>query len=235
MFSWICTRCGQDNRPSAVVCQRCGVPFDAPEEEVKAPVPEPVPPPIPQAVLPPDPEPIPVRPAPVPRLPSPPRPAAPVSSGLPTWLLTIVFFFAIAGIGLGIYYGITYFGNRKAAVSTGLDPAANVARTKTTSPLQKVVEVVGIRMMLDSKRKPEARFVVVNHSSNELDGLAGTVTIWASTSRSEEDSVGTFTFKIGSLGSYESKEMSAPFNTKLKIYELPDWQNATPDVQFTSE
>jgi hypothetical protein len=29
--------------------------------------------------------------------------------------------------------------------------------------------------------------------------------------------------------------MSAPLNTKLKIYELPDWQNATPDIQFTSE
>ncbi len=228
MFSWICTRCGQDNRPSAVVCQRCGVPFDAPEEEVKAPAPESVPPPIQQTVLHPDPEPVPVRPAPPPRAQSP-------SSGLPTWLLTIVFFFAIAGIGLGIYYGITYFGNRKAAVSTGLDPAANIARTKTTSPLQKVVEVVGIRMVLDSKKKPEARFVVVNHSPNELDGLSGTVTIWASTSRSEEDSVGTFTFKISSLGSYESKEMSAPLNTKLKIYELPDWQNATPDIQFTSE
>ena len=232
MFSWICTRCGQDNRPSAVVCQRCGVRFDAPEEaapeEVKAPESEAVPPPVPQPVLQPDPEPVPVRPAPQPRV-------QPSSSGLPTWLLTIVFFFAIAGIGLGIYYGITYFGNRKAAVSPGLDPAANVARTKTTSPLQKVVEVVGIRMLLDSKKKPEARFVVVNHSPSEIDGLAATVTIWASTSRSEEDSVGTFTFKIGTLGSYESKEMSAPINTKLKIYEMPDWQNATPDVQFTSE
>jgi hypothetical protein len=232
MFSWICTRCGQDNRPSATVCQRCGVAFDAPAtaEEVKAPEQAVAPPPIPHSVLPPDPEPIPVRPAPAPRPPSPPA-----SSGLPTWLLTIIFFFAIAGIGLGIYYGITYFGNRKAAISTGLDPAANVARTKISNPLQKVVEVVGIRMVLDSKKKPEARFVVVNHSPNELDGLAATVTIWASTSRSEEDSVGTFTFKIGSLGSYESREMTAPLNTKLKIYELPDWQNATPDVQFTSE
>jgi len=227
MFSWICTRCGQDNRPSAVVCQSCGVPFDAPEEEVKAPAPQPVPPAIPPPVhvVQPDPEPVPVRPA--------PQQTAP-SAGLPTWLLTIVFFFAIAGIGLGIYYGITYFGNRKAATSTGLDPAANVARTKLSNPLQKVVEVVGLRLVLDSRKKPQARFVVVNHSPDELDDLSATVTIWASTSRSEEDSVGTFTFKIGSLGSYESKEMTEPLNTKLKIYEMPDWQNATPEVQFTT-
>jgi hypothetical protein len=222
MFSWICARCGHDNRPSAVVCQSCGVPFDAPAEETAPPAPQ---------VLTPDPEPIPVS---KPYVPAPPKPVARATGqGMPTWLLSILFFFAIAGIGLGIYYGITY-SSRSAATSTGLDPAANVARTKTTSPLQKYVEVVGIRLMLDSKKKVEARFVVVNHSANELDDLSGTVTLWASTSRSEEDSVGTFTFKIGSLGSYESKEMSAPLNSKLKIYELPDWQNATPEVQFTT-
>ena len=223
MFSWICARCGHDNPPSAVSCQSCGVRFDAPAEEIVRP-----------EIKTPSAEPVPESP----RVPPPPRAPAPrpaVRTGLPTWLMTILFFFAIAGIGLGIYSAITYFGSRKAATSTGLDPAANVARTKLTNPLQKVVEVVGIRMVLDSKKKPVARFVVVNHSPHPLDALAGTVTIWASTSRSEEDSVGTFTFKLGSLGSYESKEMSAPFSTKLKIYELPDWQNANPEVQFTTQ
>jgi hypothetical protein len=28
--------------------------------------------------------------------------------------------------------------------------------------------------------------------------------------------------------------MAAPLNTKLKIYELPDWQNVSTDVQITS-
>jgi len=238
MFSWICARCGQDNRPSAVTCQNCGVRFDAPAEEAVNPVPIAVeadqePDHRPEPIAEPKPE---SRPIPKPQVVSTPaaRPQA-APSGLPTWLLTIVFFFAIAGIGLGIYYGITYFSSRKAATSTGLDPAANVARTKATSPLQKYVEVVGIRLILDAKKKPLSRFVVVNHSPNQLDDLAGTVTLWASTSRSEEDSVGTFMFKINSLGPYESKEMSAPLTTKLKIYELPDWQNANPEVQFTSQ
>lgn len=162
------------------------------------------------------------------------RPAQAHAGGLPTWLLTLLVFFAIVGIGSGIYYGITYFGNRKAATSTGLDAAANVARTKLSSPLQKFVEVVGIRLVENAKRKPEARFVLVNHSPNELDDLSATVTIWASTSRSEEDSVGTFTFKVSSLAAFEAKDLSAPLNTKLKFYELPDWQNATPEVQITS-
>ena len=28
--------------------------------------------------------------------------------------------------------------------------------------------------------------------------------------------------------------MSAPLNTKLKIYELPDWQNVSTDIQITA-
>lgn len=149
--------------------------------------------------------------------------------------MTVLFFFAVVGVGSGIYYSVEYFRNRKQATSTGLDPAANAARAKITSPLQKYVEVVGIRIIENSRRKPEARFVIVNHSPNELDDLAATVTIWASTSRSEEDAVGTFSLKLESLGAYESKEMSAPFETKLRFYELPDWQNATPEIQITSQ
>ncbi len=153
---------------------------------------------------------------------------------MPTWVLMILFALALVGIAFGITYGYEYFRNRKQATSTGLDPAANVARTKLSNPLQKVVEVVGIRLVQDAKRRPEARFVVVNHSPNTLDPLSATVTLWASTSRSEEDSVGTFTFKLPSLGPYSAKEVSAPLNTKLKFYELPDWQNATPEIEITS-
>jgi hypothetical protein len=76
--------------------------------------------------------------------------------------------------------------------------------------------------------------VIINHASTEVVNLGANVTLWASTSRSEEDSVGSFTFRLDSIGPYESKEISVPFNTKLKIYELPDWQNANAEVQITS-
>ena len=31
-----------------------------------------------------------------------------------------------------------------------------------------------------------------------------------------------------------AKEMTEPLKTKLKPYELPDWQNATAEIQITS-
>ena len=106
-------------------------------------------------------------------------------------------------------------------------------REELVHSLQKYVEVVGIRMITDNKR-PVAKFVVINHSGTEIDGLVANVTLWASTSRSEEDSVGSFNFRIDTIGPDESKELTEPLKTKLKMYELPDWQNATAEIQITA-
>jgi hypothetical protein len=146
----------------------------------------------------------------------------------------LLFSLAFIGLGAAIFFAYQYFGRGPRAERAGVTEPAAVARTKTANPLQKHLEVVGIRLMQDAKHHPQARFIAVNHSPGELNDLTANVTLWASTSRSEEDFIGTFSFKLPSIGAYESKEMTAPLNTKLKIYELPDWQNATAEVQLTA-
>jgi hypothetical protein len=138
-------------------------------------------------------------------------------------------FIALGALG---FVGYQYWGKAPRAERAGVTEPAAAARSKTANPLQKYIEVVGIRLVQDAKHHPQAKFIVVNHSNTELDDLTANVTVWASTSRSEEDSVGTFAFKLGSIAGNESKEMISPFNTKLKVYELPDWQNATAEVQI---
>ena len=147
--------------------------------------------------------------------------------------MSIVFFLAIIGLGAAVYYGIQRFGGAAKAERAGLENPANPSKAKTSNPLQKYVEVVGIRL-IQEKKKPAARFVIVNHSNTELNDLSANVTVWASTARSEEDAVGTFTFKIPTLGPNEAKEMTSAFKTKLKVYEMPDWQNATAEIQITT-
>jgi hypothetical protein len=102
-----------------------------------------------------------------------------------------------------------------------------------TNPLQKQIEITGVRFSQDAKKKTLVTFLVINHSEAEISGLAGNVTIWGRTQKSEEDAQGTFAFRTD-LAPFQSKEISAPFNSKLKIYELPDWQNVTTDVQITA-
>jgi hypothetical protein len=158
------------------------------------------------------------------------------SAGLPTWLLTIVFTLAFVGLGAGVYWVVQHSksSEQKAAAAPVVlqDPAAKANAAK--HPLQKYIEVAGVRFFQNPKKQTEARFVVVNHSDAEITDLAGTVSIWGRTVKSDEEAVGTFSFKVHSLGPNESKELSGPLNTKLKVYELPDWQNVTAEVQITS-
>jgi hypothetical protein len=164
--------------------------------------------------------------------PPPPAPRA----GLPTWLLTIVFALAIFGVVAGVYWLVGALKN-----SSANSPAKQLAAVESpaakpgakVSPFQKYIEVSGIRFVENAKKKPEVKFVVTNHSGADVTGLAGNVTIWARTQRSEEEAAGTFQFST-SLGPWESKDMTVPLTTKLEMIELPDWQNTTTDVQITA-
>ena len=193
-----------------------------------APKPTPVPAPQPKPVI----KPAPVAPRTPPPPPEPTGLAAKIGA-LPTPLLMLLFAVVFLLVGSGVYYGYQRF-NSPSTASNGTKPAAAATKPKPTNPIQKYIEVVGIRLTTDAKKKPVAKFVIINHASTEVANLGAVVTLWASTSRSEEDSVGSFNFHLDQIGPYESKEVSAPFTTKLKIYELPDWQNATAEVQITS-
>ncbi|HWE52153.1 MAG TPA: hypothetical protein VG273_20330 [Bryobacteraceae bacterium] len=138
---------------------------------------------------------------------------------------------ALLVIGGGVWYFMQRGSNP--AEKAGLQNPSVASRQKVSNPLQKYVEVVGLRLFNENK-KPVARFVVVNHSAAEITDLAANVTLWASTSRSEEDSVGSFSFKVASLAPNQSKDLTEPLKTKLKMYELPDWQNTTAEIEITS-
>jgi hypothetical protein len=162
-----------------------------------------------------------------------PRPAT-GGRRLPTWLMTVLFAVAIVGVVAGLYslLGSSHSGSEAAAPSATVENPAAKANAKT-SPLQKYVEISAIRFSEDAKKRIMVKFLVTNHSDTDMSGLAGNVTIWGRTQKSEEDAVGSFAFKAD-VPPQASKEVTAPLNTNLKIYELPDWQNVTTDVQITA-
>ena len=164
-------------------------------------------------------------------------PAAPARGfNLPIWLMTILCALAIGGVVFGIIALVSTnrgsAGNGPAPIATVESPAAKPG-AKVNS-IQKYIEVSGVRFVQDAKKKTTmAKFVIVNHSEADISGLAGNVTIWGRTQKSEEDAQGTFSFSTN-LAPNESKELSVPLNTKRKFYELADWQNITTDVQITA-
>lgn len=160
----------------------------------------------------------------------PPEPAG----GMPAWLMTLLVTAGVLAVVVGGVWLFSSHGHTDAKPSPTVEsPAAKAGAP--TNPYQKYIEVAGVRFQEDPKHKDktEVRFLLVNHSDAEIEGLAGNVTVWGATRKSEEDAQGTFTFKTD-LKPLESKELTEPLNSKLKIYELPDWQNVTTDVQITS-
>lgn len=161
-----------------------------------------------------------------------PEPPPQGAGGMPTWVLTILCIAGFGALFAGAYWLLG--GSHSASPSTSVEsPAAKPGAA--TNPWQKFIEISGLRFVADPQHKGKvlAKFMVTNHSSGGLSGLAGNVTIWASTKKSDEDAQGTFSF-ITNLDAYESKEVTSPLTTKFKLYELPDWQNMTTDLQITA-
>jgi hypothetical protein len=154
---------------------------------------------------------------------------------MPVWLMTILVALAVGGVVFGIIALVSSnrgsAGNGPAPIATVESPAAKPGAK--TNALQKYIEVAGVRFVSDPKNQaPMVKFLLINHSPADINGLAGNVTMWGRTQKSEEDAQGSFSFSA-TIGPYESKELTAPLNTKRKIYELADWQNITTDVQIT--
>lgn len=139
------------------------------------------------------------------------------------WLVGLLAFVGVLAI-FGIAY--LFMGSHSSSA------AKDAARQQTTNPLQKDLEVVGVRIVSDGQ---SVKFVVVNHSGVEMTDLVANVTLWSSTQRSDEDAVGSFTFHADSIPPNSSKELTAPLKTEKKGFELPDWHNITADVQVSSQ
>ena len=159
--------------------------------------------------------------------------APPPRAGLPTWLMSILFALAFGAVVAGAYYIINSKKDSAAAAADSAPAEAPAAAAPKNNPLWKQIEVVGVRLTQNKAKKTEARFVVINHSGGEVQDVSATVNLLARVSKKAEEPVGSFSFKLPSLGAYESKEMSAVVNTKLKVYELPDWQLLQSQLEIT--
>jgi hypothetical protein len=231
MFTWICPQCGREVPPSYDECPDCSAKTAQPAAGGVAPPPPSESAPPASVREPPPAAPQAIRPTSAPQAPPVPRQSG---GHMPGWLMTLLFAFAFVGLGASIYWGYNYYAGRKQAGSPlpgAMEPAG--AKGGKMHPLQKYLEVSGVRFV-GEKKQTQARFLLINHSEAEITNLAGSITVWARTQRSEEDAVGTIAFKVGEIGPNQSREVTAPLATKLKIYELPDWQNVTTDIQITS-
>jgi len=208
MFTWICPQCGAEVPPSYNDCPQCA---ERAAQQQAAPA----------------------APAAQPRY----APATPqyaggqpgvqyvyVKQGLPAWAVTLLVALGLVIVGGALYY---YAGNhRRPAVAADEAPVLETVKEGTgkapaaAPAASKFIEVTGIRIFEES-RKPVVRFMVINHSQADLSGVSGTILLKAP---GKDDPIASIPLKLSSLGPYEGKDITAPLKTKLRAYEMPDWQ-----------
>ena len=111
-------------------------------------------------------------------------------------------------------------------------PAARA--TASSNPVAKYLEVVGFRIQEKGAGKLEVQFGVVNHSEADLGDLVMDVNLRTTAGKPDDLPVCSFSAKIPALGPLEMKPVTVLVPTKLRVYELPDWQFLKPDFQITS-
>ena len=91
-----------------------------------------------------------------------------------------------------------------------------------------------MRIVVDSSRKSEVHYVIVNHSSAEIADVTVHVTL-RNALKATAAPVTSFQFRLPSLGPWESKEMVIPIERLARGFELPDWQNLKTEFQITGQ
>lgn len=150
--------------------------------------------------------------------------------GMPVWLVGVVTIAVLGGALFGLYRFVGGRGTPSSA-ATAATKSVQPGGASSRNPYSKYVEVVGVRLLENEAKKPVVRFTVVNHSPAEMSGLELRVALNPVDAKPDSEPVSVINAKVGTIPAYGTKEVEALLSTKLKIYELPDWQFIKPSFE----
>lgn len=213
MFTWICPHCGAEVPPSESECPNCAARQRREAESQPGVALGPPALPVDQTVR--------------------EEAVRPVTRrGMPGWLTAILV--AAVAIGAGTL-AVRYWTNQRsrAAGYNSLQAPPQTAQTGSAR-LARYIEVTGFRIIEDENRRLQIQFLVVNHSPADIMDLAGTVRLRSTVSKPSDPPIGTFEFRTTRLAPYASIEFKTTLNSRLRAYEIPDWQYLRAEVEITS-
>ena len=113
-------------------------------------------------------------------------------------------------------------------------PEATDTIISNKHPLAKYLELSGYRIAETGAGKLNIKFAVVNHSDADIGDLTLKIRLVTTAAKPEDPPITEFEAKVPALGPQEIKDVSATATTKMRIYELPDWQFIRAEVEIIS-
>lgn len=112
-------------------------------------------------------------------------------------------------------------------------PPMHFTATNTSNSIAKYIELVGFRINETKPGHLQIQFGVVNHSEADIGDVKMTVNLSTTTAKPGEAPLISFPATVSKLGPSDLKDVSVDVPTKLRVYELPDWQFLKADCQIT--
>jgi hypothetical protein len=111
---------------------------------------------------------------------------------------------------------------------------AHFTASNTSNPIAKYIELVGFRVTERSAGHLIVQFGAVNHSQADVGDVKMTVNLGTTAAKQGDPPLITFPAQVSRLGPSELKDVSVEVPTKLRVYELPDWQFLKVDFEITA-
>jgi len=104
--------------------------------------------------------------------------------------------------------------------------------SNTSNSVAKYIELVGFRVNEVTPGKLQIQFGVVNHSEADIGDMRMTINLGTTAAKPGDPPLITFDAKT-TIGPSDLKNVTVDVPTKLRAYELPDWQFLKVDFQIT--
>ena|SRR5581483_6251208 len=118
--------------------------------------------------------------------------------------------------------------------SGGAAQAPHAPIAATQNPVARYLELAGFRLDEKGPGRLQIQFAIINHSDADIGDLGLQVNLRAKTAKPGEPPLFTFPASVQDLGPEEVKQVTVTVPTKLRVYELPDWQFIVSDFTVTS-
>jgi hypothetical protein len=147
------------------------------------------------------------------------------------WATRIVVVAMLLTAGMAAAYRVMPGGTPAAPAKPVPEPVTEQpVAARNDSSLARFVEVTGVRFM-EVNRKPQIRYLVVNHSSSPLNSVMVYVTLRTANAKPGQAPLARLSFRAPDLAAFEAKEMFSSIERISNPLDLPDWRDLRADVE----
>lgn len=121
--------------------------------------------------------------------------------------------------------------NKQAAAAPAVP--AHFTANNTSNPIAKYLELVGLRIRERSPGHLVIQFGIVNHSEADIGDVKMTVNLSTTAAKPGDPPLISFPASVSKLGPTDLKDVTVEVPTKMRVYELPDWQFLKANFEIT--